>query len=269
MARTTEEVYQSMMSDKLRYNHLNVLTSSSATSIWRLIFYVIAYNISLLERLWDIYRSDVEKRIEEIVPHRPRWYAAKVLSFMADTPLIQDTDRYDTSGMSEEQISEATVVKYAAVTESTDSSVVVIKVAGEKNGERTPLSPEIETQLRTYIQEVKDAGVAFILVNQEGDRFSCSVDIYYNALLYKDDVEEACRTAIVQYIENLPFNGEYTNMALIDTLQKVEGVKIAELKTSSFVSVDNNREYIDARAVPAAGYYKADDITLNMIAYAL
>ena len=256
-----------MVAEKERRPELDGLTSPSASAVWRLMLYIAAYAIGVLERLWDVYRADVEERVDDIMPHRPKWYADRVRAFMSNTTLIPDTGDFDTSGMTDEDIEAAMVVKHAAVTESADSSALVIKVAGEKDGARAPLDPGIETQLRAYIQEIKDAGVAFILVNQEGDSYSCDVDIYYDPMKFEDDVRQACMAAITSYIENLPFNGEYTNMALIDSLQQVEGVKIAELKGASASTISGGEAAIDARAVPAAGYYRAGDITVNMIAY--
>ena len=267
MARTTEEIFADMVAEKGRRTELDGLDSPSAAAVWRLMLYVVAYAIGVLERLWEAYRAEVEERVGEIMPHRPRWYVGKVMEFMSGTPLIPDTDTFDTSGMTDGEIAAARVVKHAAATESADASVLVIKVAGEKDGARAPLDPDIETQLRAYIQEIKDAGVAFILVNQEGDRYSCNVDIYYDPMMFEDDVRQACTAAITSYIENLPFNGEYTNMALIDALQGVEGVKIAELKSASAVTAGGGSAAIDARAVPAAGYYKAESVNVNMIAY--
>lgn len=267
MARTTDDIFDQMVAEKTRRPELAVLTSPSDTAIWRLMLYTVAYCINVLERLWDIYRSEVEQRIDEIMPHRPKWYADKVKNFMANTTLIPDTDNYDTTGMTDQQITAAKVIKHAAVTESTDTSALIIKVAGETDGKRAPLEEDIEVQVRAYIQEVKDAGVAFILVNQAGDRYRCIVDIYYDAMKFEDDVRQACIAAITGYIENLPFNGEYTNMALIDTLQAVEGVHIAELKEVSASAIDGSFTAIDARAIPAAGYYAADSITVNMTPY--
>ena len=77
-------------------------------------------------------------------------------------------------------------------------------------------------QLAAYLAEIKDAGVRINLVNREADTFNCSVDIYYNPMLLPENVRRDCEAAIRSYIANLPFNGEYTNMALIDALQAVE-----------------------------------------------
>ncbi|MEG1540251.1 MAG: hypothetical protein RR383_09935, partial [Muribaculaceae bacterium] len=64
----------------------------------------------------------------------------------------------------------------------------------------------------------------------------------------------------------LPFNGEYTNMALVDTLQDVAGVRIAELKNASRAE-GGAQIPINARCVPSAGYFAPGAININMIAY--
>ena len=73
----------------------------------------------------------MDTRIEEIIPHRPRWYRDKVLAFMKGKTLIADTDRYDTEGMTEDAIAAARVVKHAVAVENRDASLLTIKVAGE------------------------------------------------------------------------------------------------------------------------------------------
>lgn len=242
----------------------------SKVSIENLLLYIVAVGIYALEALFREHKADVDAAIDETLPHRPKWYRDKVLQFMEGKTLVEDTDRYDTTGMTDEDIEAARVVKYAAATESADASLLTIKVAGETDGERTPLDQETETQLLAYLGEVKDAGVRIALVNQEADRFRCTVDIYYDAMLTSATVEAVCRKAIGRYIQNLPFNGEYTNMALIDALQQVEGVRIAELKDASVrVAGEQTLTAIDARHRPVAGYMKAEtaDVTLNMIVY--
>ena len=159
------------------------------------------------------------------MPHRPKWYRDKVLGFMKNKVLIADTDRYDTEGMSEDDIAAAKVVKHAVAVENNDASILTIKVAGENGGVRQRLDEETETQLAAYIAEFKDAGVRINLVNIDADTFNCEVDIYYDPMLQPEEVEGACRETVRAYIENLLFNGEYTNMALVDELQKVEGVE--------------------------------------------
>lgn len=239
-----------------------------AASVENILLYVWAVCAWAVEQLVARHKEEVTAELEELVAHRPKWYRDKVLGFMAGKELEPGSDTYDTSGMSESEIAARHVVRHAVATESRDASLLTIKVAGETGGERAPISAEHERQLRAYISEIKDAGVSVSLVNMEGDRFDCRVDVYYNALLEAETVQAACEAAIKEYIGNLPFNGEYTNMALVDCLQVVDGVRIAELRDSSAQAANEATvTQINARLTPAAGYFKAGEITVNMIAY--
>ena len=240
----------------------------SVVSIESVLFYIVAAAVWVLECLLDEHKSDVEAEIEQIMPHRPKWYRDKALAFMLDKPLVTDTDRYDTTGMEEAEIRAAHVVKYAAATESADTALLTIKVAGETDGELAPLAQDAETQLTAYLAEIKDAGVRIALVNQEADRFSCEIDIYYDATMAAATVRQSVERTIGSYIGGLPFNGEYTNMALVDALQTVDGVRIAELRSAEVVvNGESTPTPINARYLPAAGYMKAGTLTVNMIVY--
>lgn len=239
-----------------------------AASVENILLYVWAVCAWTVEQLVGRHKSEVTAELEALIAHRPKWYRDKVLLFMEGEELEADSDTYNTEGMSEGEVSAARVVKHAVATESRDASLLTIKVAGESGGERRPLTAEQERQLKAYIGEIKDAGVRVALVNMEADTFGCAVDVYYNAMLEPGAVQTACQAAIRDYIENLPFNGEYTNMALVDRLQEVEGVKIVELRGSTAQAAnESTTTQIGARLTPAAGYFKLGAITVNMKAY--
>lgn len=278
MARTIEEIKASITTDFMRNEDIarsygfepgdDFTTRFSRVSIESLLFYIVACATWVLECLFDRHKTDVENQIDNIMPHRPKWYRDKTLDFMKDKTLLPDTDIYDTEGMDEKEIDTARVVKFAAATENPDSSLLTIKVAGEHEGARQPLDAATETQLAAYIAEIKDAGVRIDLVNRTGDIFHCEIDIYYDPMLLPEEVESNCREAIRNYVENLPFNGEYTHMALVDELQKIAGTRIVELISASAEgSEDGAPTPINTRFTPTAGYFTAGEITLNMKSY--
>lgn len=239
-----------------------------AASVENIFLYVWAVCAWAVEQLVARHKNEVTSELEELIPHRPKWYRDKVLQFMEGKELAGDSDSYTTEGMSDGEIAAARVVKHAVATESKDASVLTIKVAGESGGERRPLTAEQDRQLRAYVNEIKDAGVRVAIVNMEADIFGCEVDVYYNAMLEPEAVKSACEVAIREYIENLPFNGEYTNMALVDRMQSIEGVKIVELRNSNArASNESTTTQINARLTPAAGYFKPGNIIVNMKAY--
>ena len=169
MARTIAEIKDGIAGDFMRNEDVaraygfeagdSFTAHFSKASVESVLFYIFACAAWIVESLFDEHRREVNSCIEEILPHRPKWYRDKVLAFMKDKILVADTDYYDTAGMSDADIEAARVVKYAAATESSDASLLTIKVAGENGGVRQRLDGETETQLAAYIAEFKDAGV--------------------------------------------------------------------------------------------------------------
>lgn len=238
----------------------------SSVSIESILFYIVAACIYTFEVLFDSYREDVNDTIETSA-HTARWYRDKALAFMRDVPLVEDADYYDTSDMTDEEIEQAKVVKYAAATESKDSSLLTIKVATKgNNGELQPLDQT--TDLAAYLAEIKDAGVRINLINRAGDVFFYEMDVYYNPLINANTVKSAVEDAVKNYVQGLPFDGQYSNMGCIDAVQKVAGVEVAEIKNAvARASNEMTMTPIDARYRPSAGYMTVGTAIINMKVY--
>lgn len=274
MARTIEEIKSSITTDFMNNEEAaaaygfepgtafdEIFSRISVESVW---LYIVACAMWVLETLFDTHKSEIDERIANMAPHTARWYRDKALLFMPNKKLMAEGDKYDTSGMTEANIARNRPVKYAAVTESADSSILTIKVAGESSGERKALPDTTIDGLISYFAQIKDAGVRIEIISRPGDQYSCEADIYYNAMYDPEIVKSLCESAITEHIKTLPFNGEYSNMALVDVLQTVEGVNIVELKTSY-----SNGSTIDGRCIPESGYFvpAENGIILNMKAH--
>ena len=242
----------------------------SVVSVENLLFYIVAVCSWVVESLIDAHKSEVDAALEALTPHRAKWYRDKVLAFMKGKPLARESDIYDTSEMTASEIEAAKVVKYAAVSENAQTSIVTIKVAGETDGRRSALDATTQRQLENYLREVKDAGVRFSLVNESADRFKCALSICYDGMLEATSVAKSVLEAVQDYVENLPFNGVYSNMALVDAVQQVEGVKIAEVESSAIMANGSDSwTAINVRVVPHSGYMSAadSDVTITMEEY--
>lgn len=243
----------------------------SKASILGVLFYVFAASVWLLERLFNQHLNDIEKAIRELKPHTLRWYRNKTMEFMAGFELQFETDIYQIEGVSDELITKAKVVKYCAVSEAVDSSVLYIKVAGESNGKRTELSPEHEIGLRAYLSHIKDVGIKIQLVNRPADDLKLSLKVFYDPMILTSQGQRIdgsfttpVQDAIRAYIENLPFNGEYTNVELVDVLQQVPGVVIPEVLGSWSKFGGNEFVKIQAKTKPDAGYFTILDSNLTI-----
>lgn len=235
----------------------------SKVSLESILFYVVATCIWTLEKLFDRHKQEVSDLIHELKPHSLRWYANKAKAFQYGRSLIADTDQYDNTGLTDQQIEAEQVVKYSAVTDK--AAIVYVKVATGSEGARVRLTADQHTALAAYFKEIKDAGVKVKIVNEPADLFQVDIDVYYDPQLFDDRLNRLDGTGkrvhdtISSFVENLPFNGEYRNSALINALTELEGVVLVELKKAT-----SNGQPIDARWIPDSGYFRVDKDNLGV-----
>lgn len=242
----------------------------STVSVEDIIFSISSLSMADLQSLMDAQKTELNDLVSAQKAHTSRWYRQMVLKFMKDMLLVPDKDYYDTTGMSEAQIRDAKVLKYSAVVSTANSSEITIKIAGETNGAKAPLDEPTETQVTAYLAQVKDAGVRIRLVNELPEQLYFSAKIWYDALLTPSAIDSAVRSAVQNYINNLPFNGEYTNMALVDAIQQVAGVEVVELDwAQAYNSLGVLITDIAARYTPYSGYFNIGTVTLDLQPYEL
>jgi hypothetical protein len=247
----------------------------SVASIESIFFYAVAACNWLSQKLFEQLKIDILKTLSEQTSGTANWYAFKAKQFQFGMSLVPDTDYYDNTSLTDEQISATRIVKYAAAVEAKDKSILYLKVATGNEGNRQPLSSAQLTTFKTYLNEVQYAGVRISVINDPADQMKLTIDIYYDLLVLDEtgkrldgQGDTPVQDTIRSYLNNLPFNGMYTNQALIDTLQQVPGINVAELKSaSSRYGIYEEFTEINAREIAHAGYYAISDenLTLNFI----
>lgn len=237
----------------------------SKASIESILFYVFAFCAWTVEKLFDTHKTEVTNYIDEMKPHSLRWYVNKVKEFRFGQSLIPDTDQYDDTGLTDEDIATMQIVKYASAEET--NGALYVKVAKDNKGVRGQLTEDEVNALTSYMNEVKDAGVRIYIRNAPAVDFKIDITIYYNPQVLNGNGESLIDggtpvvDAIKDYIENLPFNGEFRNVELIDRLQQVNGVVIPELEgTYSRITNEDNYSPINAKEKSYSGYYAYDSV---------
>ena len=226
-------------------------------------YYIVAVAVCFLEKMFDADKADIATQIAEKKPHRLKWYINKALAYQHGCELVEDEDYYDNTGLTDAQILEFKVVKYAAAVEK--GGVVYLKVAGANKVQLTSGKPgetsDQEAGLIAYFKEVKDGGVKLTIINRPAEHFKASLIVYYNPMVLNSaglttTGTEPVRDAVNAFISSLPFNGEYRNEALIDVLQVIPGVEIPQLIIAQTSEDGNVFTTVDAYVVPDSGYYK-------------
>ena len=295
MARSTDEIKQQMEQQWMQNASLKDLYGwepdnsgnppqfselYSKASLENIILYIVAYCAHVIEVLYDTVKAEIEDEIATKVPGTLQWYVSRLKEFVY-MPTLSDGDKAkvffdDNTGkytisdtLSDAALRKARVVRHAVAVDSNNQSLLLLKVAGEdSDGALCRLDQDQEDALKSYIARIKYAGVKTELINAAGDLFNCNVLVWYDALYTSEDVQEACAKATEAYIKGLPFNGEYSNMALIDHIQTVPGVKIAEFQNASYTDSNGDEKPIqDGKATPYAGYYNMGVVNIQMKCY--
>lgn len=282
MARELKDIQKIMFKAKANETALTDLNSSSKVSVWRLLIFIVAFCVRTLELIFDVHRNDVEDRLLKLIPHTARWYRNKALAFQYKFDLLTDSDKYDNKGKTAAQIAASKIIKYSAVTEATEESRLIIKIATEKGDVLMPVDDEQLASFRAYISEIKDAGVNITIINYLPDLLKMKIRIVRDALVLDSkgmngEAKYPVNDAIKQFMKELPFNGELSIQKLEERILAVKGVNDLSIDLAETSWIDaKKKDYgdwqaIDISKIPVSGYFAVnltdDNATKSIIKY--
>jgi len=230
--------------------------------------FVVSYSIWVLEVIFDNHKKEIDTAIYEQKSGTERWYRNMSLAFQFGFDLLIDSDKFDNTGYTDEQIEASKIIKYCSVKESLESNRLVVKVASSDGDLLTPLTETQITAFSEYLKEIRYAGVKINVVNNPADQLILNMSVYRDVLVLDETGNSIANggkpveTAIKNYMKALPFDGELVINDLIEKLRAVNGVNNVHisLATSSFYDTATD-EYspfapIDVKTIPVAGYFE-------------
>lgn len=274
MARNISEIQTEIVVAITNDPVLAELNSRSATAIYRLVAYIVASFIWILESLFEAHQLEVRTLIENQKPHTLRWYVNQTKAFQYGVDL-SEYGAYDNTHRTSEQIANQRIVAEAAAIEN--NGRVTIKAVKKIGDVFTPLAPLEYIALNGYLGEIKDAGVKVDLISREPDKLYLVIDIFYNNQVLSPtgarldgSNETPVKTAILGFLQTIPFDGIFWKVKLASLLQGVDGVIAPEIRncraTRSDIVLPQN---VDVSYQPYSGclkIYDAQDLRINYIA---
>ena len=278
MARTIEEIQGRILTAIASDQALSTqLTSTSKVAVFRLFAYIIASSIWLLESIFDNHKKEIDTALYEQKSGTPRWYRNMSLAFQYGFDLLEDSDKFDNTGYTNDQKKKKKIIKYCSVKESIESNRLTIKVAGESGDALQPLDDTQITAFLQYMSEVKYAGVKLNVVNNPADKLLLNMQIYRDVLVIDENGvsilngDKPVEKAIRSYMKTLPFDGVLVLNDLIAHIRAVEGVDDANITiaTSSFYDTATSSytafQPINVKTIPIAGYFEIENF--NTVIY--
>lgn len=286
MAQTTEQIFEEMKAEGIarateagNANAVAMFNNTSKVAVWRIMFFAIAFSLNSLHKIFDGFVQIVKDLLAMLLPHTLRWYRSKALAFQFGFSLIIDTDKFDNTGYTDDEIEDSKVVAYAAVNEATVDNIrsLIVKVAGkDADGKPTQLSDPQEAAFTAYMTEVKDAGNRLIIFNRQADLIKATINFYYNPLLLDENgnrldggAGKPAEDAANAFPFQLDFNGEFIVAQFIDALQAAYGCGRRRVDLISMQKKTGLGAYtaVNSSFVPEAGYaaFDVDGLTINYI----
>lgn len=275
MARTIEQIQGVMLSQIASDPNLAALNSTSKVSLYRLFTFVVAFAIWALEQLFDQHKQEIDTRIAEQKSGTRNWYKNKSLDFQYGFDLLPDSDVFDNTLATDEQIEASKIVKYCSVKEGLESNRLIIKIASEASEVLEPITVDQLDSFTAYVEEIKYAGVKVNVVNNPADKLILDLVVFRDPLVLSDtgmsvlNANQPAEDRIKAYMKELPFNGELVLNDMIEQLRKVPGVINVHIQSasSSHFDVGGYTDFttFNIARIPEAGYFKIENF--NTISY--
>lgn len=291
MARNREEIKTQMTHEYLSKEEIQVRYNIdksksfdqqfSKVSLENLIFDVVSFAIWYLEGLFDVFKRQVDDVIAKSRVHTQKWYREKALSFMYGYSL-NESDVYDTTGLTNEQINKAKIIANAAAQKVVvgGRGVLRLKVVKKHSNNLVPLDKTELDAFSAYMNLVADAGTFVQPTSDKGDDLKLQMDVYYDPLVLDNngkrldgDSVSPVPDAISYYLASIDFNGEFIKSELEEVVKRVEGVLFVNIKGAwtkysgySYTTTGiENAGVVDEIRRPDSGYLILDVVTTTFI----
>lgn len=232
------DVYD-LSSDKTRF-----ADCFSAVSLENLLFYIVAACHYVLESIFEKFTQDVEQKISRAVVASIPWYFDKAKAFQYGDALVLNPRTFGYEYAKIDTLKQ--LVKYVAVRDRGAS--IEMLVSTEQNGKPTPLSDEILTAFKHYINAIKIAGVVINVRTRKADELSIAVKVVVDPLkINRQGIEIASSEKVVEhaienYLADIVYGGTFNKTKLVDAIQRVDGVVDVVLGTCKYKAGDDFKE---------------------------
>lgn len=243
--------------------------SFSNVSLESILFFIVAACYHVLELMFDRHRADVEDKIAKAVVASVPWYYKMALAFQYGDGLVLNENTQQFEYAKEDESKQ--VVKYAAVRDKGTS--VQILVSGDENGNPVPLSNDVLTVFKQYMNRVKIAGVILNITSQASDHVVIRASITIDPLVINENGEllsdgsRPVEAAIKNHLKSIIYGGTFNKTKLVDAIQAVNGVVDVELKECGY-KADGAASYTVLSGnnyIGNGGSYIPDDLTNSLV----
>lgn len=226
MSRSLSDIYNEAVATKNQYLQLTELNNDSKMSVINALIWVVSAAIYSFETLQDVFITDIAGILNERINGTPAYYAKAMLQWQYGDDLVVSDDGVSFSYATEDETKRLiTHVSYQEIYSAEyKDDVLILKVAKGDDGELQKLSDEELMAARTYLNQIKFAGVKARVVSREGDVLVPRVTVYTDGAITRSDLYDAIDEALEQFIADMDFDSALYAHKVIDAIMSVDHV---------------------------------------------
>ena len=253
MARTQEEIYQSMISYKAALPDLAGMYTQSRTGVYSKILWIVAFAVNIFEQLFDLFKAEVDTKLAQKEPGTPSWYVQILKQYQDGDSLIVQEGKitYATIDPAKQIITRASYKE--------EAGTLKLKIAKGDIANGQAVSAEEKTRIESFLERQKYSGTKIELISLNADKLRVTGTIYYNGILDPVAVKNEVVLALQEYCLNLAEDGVVRRIKVVDAIQAVAGVIDADVTINGKAGATVTP--ITLAYETAAGYIVEDDVT--------
>lgn len=250
MGRTIVEILSGITTQQASMTALTSLNSPSQTAIYTLVEFITANAIFTEEQLWDLFRAELETTVANAPLGTDGWIQSEMFKFQYDSiiPQILTLNNFVPS-YNPVDLSKRIITKCSVITNP--NKIVSIKLA--KSDPPLKLNTAELIAAQGYLDKILFAGVQYDAISRDPDLIYLDADITYDGQ-YSTSISAITKTATINYLRNIPFDGYIKIVSLVDAIQSVSGV--------TDVVINNLTVRPNAVGLSAATYLVQNNTTL-------
>lgn len=242
MARTINEIYKGIITEKDKRLELSDIQSDSKVSIFNGIAWTVAAAIYSFETIMDVFTVDMNNALQERINGTPSYYVNSLLKYQHGDKL---KIREDGLGFGYEKVDETKrIVTQASYQEDSNEqsldTKLILKVATGTNGKLSPLTSDQLMMVTSYVNQIKFAGTTIEVVSRKGDIIIPRLTVYHDGALPEETMRSNIDDALNSFIMETKFNSAIYVSNIVNCLMSIEHVTDV---------------YMDVNAVPQQGVY--------------
>jgi hypothetical protein len=220
MARTIAQIQSEMDTEQALQTGLSDLNSPSQVAIYTLWKYVISASIWAHEKLWDIFKLELEAIVDAAPIGTDGWVQSQSLLFQysaTDPQVITLVDFVPAYSVVDTDLQ---IITRCSV-KTLPNKTVNVKVA--KSDPPSALTATELSSFAGYLDDISFAGVQYNAISLASDKLYLDAEVFYNGQ-YSSVISDTVIAAVNDYLANIPFDGNVRVSALYDAIQNVSGV---------------------------------------------